>query len=303
MSRSRVLLLGASGQLGAELGRLLEDRYELTALTRAEADFSQPEQVGKIVADLKPDILLNAAAYTAVDRAESEPELAFLVNARTPEILAQEAARFGGLLIHYSTDYVFDGSKAAPWVEDDPAGPLSVYGRSKLAGEQAIAAQGGNYLIFRTSWVFAPHGKNFLLTVLRLARERNQLAIVADQKGAPTSAAAIARATAQVLEGGGERPSGVYHLTCAGETTWHGFAQAILEEASEALGGKRPKVLPIPTSQYPTPANRPANSVLDNGKLLRTFGVALPRWREALAEAVSQLPPQGSENQSQCPIS
>jgi len=291
MSQSRVLLLGANGQLGTEFVRLLNGKYELTALTRAEADFSRPEQVRKIVVDLKPEIILNAAAYTAVDRAESEPELAFLVNAKTPEILAQEAARYGGLLVHYSTDYVFDGSKTCPWVEDDPTGPLSVYGSSKLAGEQAIAAQGGKYLIFRTSWVFAPHGKNFLLTILRLARDRDKLTIVADQKGAPTSALAIARATGQVFEAGAERfcASGVYHLTCAGETTWHGFAEAIIEEASYALEGKRPEVLPIPSLQYPTPATRPANSVLDNSKLFRTFGVSLPHWREALSEAVSQL--------------
>jgi len=290
MSQTRVLLLGANGQLGTEFTSLLQNEYDLTALARAQADFSQPDQVARIVADLKPEIILNAAAYTAVDRAESEPELAFLVNAKTPELLAQQAARCGALLVHYSTDYVFDGAKPGPWLEDDPTGPLSVYGRTKLAGEQAIAAQAGKYLIFRTSWVFAPHGKNFLLTILRLARERDKLTIVADQKGAPTSAAAIARATQQVLESGGETTSGVYHMTCAGETTWHAFAQAIVEEASGALHGKRPEVLPIPASQYPTPATRPANSVLDNGKLLRTFGVALPHWRQALGEAVSQIP-------------
>jgi len=294
MRPSRVLLLGANGQLGTEFARLLQDKCELHALSRTEADFSQPEQVRKIVADLKPEIILNAAAYTAVDRAEAEPELAFLINAKTPEILAQEAARYGGLLVHYSTDYVFDGAKADPWVEDDPTGPLSVYGRAKLAGEQAIAAQGGKYLIFRTSWVFAPHGKNFLLTILRLARERDKLNIVADQKGSPTSALAIARATWQVLEVGSQRlsPSGVYHMTCAGETTWHSFAEAIIDEASDQLEGKRPEVVPIPASQYPTPATRPAYSVLDNGKLLQTFGVALPHWRKALSEAVSQLPGQ-----------
>jgi dTDP-4-dehydrorhamnose reductase len=300
MSRARVLLLGANGQLGTEFSSLLRDKYELHAFTRAEADFSQPEQVRKIVAELKPAIILNAAAYTAVDRAESEPELAQLVNARTPEVLAEEAARYGGLLVHYSTDYVFDGSKTTPWVEEDATGPLSVYGSSKLAGEQAIAARGGSYLIFRTSWVFAPHGKNFLLTILRLARERDKLTIVADQKGAPTSAMAIARATEEVLDTLDERrprvvPSGVYHMTCAGETTWHGFAQAIVEAAAETLEGKRPEILPIPAAQYPTPAKRPANSVLSNEKLRSQFGVALPHWRDALAEAASALSPATTE--------
>jgi dTDP-4-dehydrorhamnose reductase len=292
---SRVLLLGANGQLGTELQALLRERYEFHALTRTEADFSQPDQVGKIVAELQPAIILNAAAYTAVDRAESEPDLALLVNAKTPEVIAREAARYGGLLIHYSTDYVFDGSKTTSWVEEDATGPLNVYGNTKLAGERAIAAQGGQYLIFRTSWVYAPHGKNFLLTVLRLAREREKLSIVADQKGAPTSAVAIAQATGQALEvlrsrGPGGVDSGVYHMTCAGETTWHGFAEAIVSAAAAALDGKRPEILPIPGSQYPTPARRPANSVLDNGKLSRDFGIALPHWRVALIEAVSQLP-------------
>ncbi|AXC12935.1 dTDP-4-dehydrorhamnose reductase [Acidisarcina polymorpha] len=294
----RVLLLGANGQLGSEFRTLLQDKCELHALTRAEADLSKPEQLRKIVADLEPSIILNAAAYTAVDKAESEPELAELVNTKTPAVLAAEAARYGGLLVHYSTDYVFDGSKASPWIEEDATGPLNVYGKTKLAGEQVIASQGGAYLIFRTSWVFAPHGKNFLLTILRLARERDRLTIVADQKGAPTSALAIARATAQVLdrvsgpEGTNSRSpdwSGIYHLTCAGETTWHGFAEAIVEEAADLLDGRRPEVAPIPSSQFPTPARRPANSVLDNGKLRHQFGVALPHWRQALVEAMAGL--------------
>jgi dTDP-4-dehydrorhamnose reductase len=293
MNRPQVMLFGANGQLGTELHRLLRSRFEVHAFTRSEADFSRPDQVRKIVADLRPAIVLNAAAYTAVDRAESEAELAFLVNAKTPEAISQEAVRYGGLLIHYSTDYVFDGSKTMPWVEDDATGPLNVYGSSKLAGEKAIAAQGGRFLIFRTSWIYAPHGKNFLLTILRLARERERLTIVADQKGAPTSALAIARATEQALrvldDRGPQAISGVYHMTCAGETTWHGFAQAIVQEAAEALDGKRPEILPIPASQYPTPARRPVNSVLDNSKLLNAFGIALPHWRTALVEAASEL--------------
>jgi dTDP-4-dehydrorhamnose reductase len=298
MSRPTVLLLGANGQLGTEFRSLLAGKYALRALTRAEADLTRPEQLRGIVADLRPEIILNAAAYTAVDRAESEPEIAALVNTATPDVLAEEAARYGGLLVHYSTDYVFDGSKQSAWVEDDATGPLSVYGRTKLAGEQAIAAHGGAHLIFRTSWVFAPHGKNFLLTILRLARERDRLTIVADQFGAPTSALAIARATERVLdhlEGRRAEPSpawsGVYHMTCAGRTSWHGFAKAIVDQAAAAdlLDGRLPEVAPIPGSQYPTPAQRPANSVMDNGKLLREFGVALPDWQSALAEATAEL--------------
>ncbi len=297
----RILLLGAGGQLGTELRTLLEARHqagtcELHALTRAEADLSRPEQLRSIVRELKPGIILNAAAYTAVDKAESEPEAAALINTRSPGVLAEEAARYGGLLVHYSTDYVFDGSKSSPWLEDDATGPLNVYGQTKLAGEEAIAACGGRYLIFRTSWVFAPHGKNFLLTILRLARERDRLTIVADQKGAPTSARAIAEATAAVVDKMMSRDavdscSGVYHMSCAGQTTWYGFAQAIVEEAAAAdyLGGKRPEVAPIASSQFPTPARRPTHSTLDNGKLLRHFGVALPPWREALAQASAEL--------------
>ena len=297
-SPDRVLLFGANGQVGTELRKLLESTCELHAFTRAEADFSQPEQLRGIVADLKPVVILNAAAYTAVDKAESEPELATLVNAASPAALAEEAALYGGLLVHYSTDYVFDGSKSSAWFEDDPTGPLNVYGSTKLAGEQAIAATGGSYLIFRTSWVFAPHGKNFLLTILRLARERDRLTIVADQHGAPTSAQAIARATLGVLDNLSVRQAepnsswaGVYHMTCPGETTWHGFAQAIVDEAATAdlLDGKRPEVAPIPGAQYPTPAKRPANSVLNNDKLLQKFGIALPHWRRALGEAISEL--------------
>ena len=297
-SPDRVLLFGANGQVGSELRALLENTCELHALTRAEADFSRPEQLRGIVADLKPAVILNAAAYTAVDKAESEPELAALVNTQSPAALAEEAAVYGGLLVHYSTDYVFDGSKSGAWVEDDPTGPLNVYGSTKLAGEQAIAAIGGSYLIFRTSWVFAPHGKNFMRTILRLARERDLLTIVADQHGAPTSAQAIARGTLAVLDNLHERQAapasssaGIYHMTCAGETTWHGFAQAIVDEAAtaELLGGRRPEVAPIPGAQYPTPAKRPINSVLNNDKLLRKFGVALPHWREALGQAISEL--------------
>jgi dTDP-4-dehydrorhamnose reductase len=299
-AEDRVLLFGSNGQVGTELHSLLNGKCELHAFTRAEADFSQPQQLRRIVAELKPAVILNAAAYTAVDKAESEPELAALVNAYSPAALAEEAARYGGLLVHYSTDYVFDGSKSSPWVEDDATGPLNVYGSTKLAGERAIAASGGSYLIFRTSWVFAPHGKNFLLTILRLARERDRLTIVADQHGAPTSASAIAQGSLAVLgklrEGEAQAASswtGVYHMSCAGETTWHDFAQTIVDEAAARglIEDKHPEVAPIPGAQYPTPAKRPANSVLDNGKLLRQFGVVLPHWHEALELALSELEP------------
>jgi dTDP-4-dehydrorhamnose reductase len=299
MTQQRVLLLGANGQVGTELRTLLESRpgaYQLHTLTRAEADFAQPEQLRSIVAAWQPSIILNAAAYTAVDRAESEPEAATLVNARSPGILGEEAARIGALLVHYSTDYVFDGSKKTAWLEDDKPAPLSVYGATKLAGEKAIVASGAHHLIFRTSWVFAPHGKNFMLTILRLARERDRLTIVADQSGAPTSAAAIATATLQVLEKIRDREaegpatySGTYHMTCAGKTTWYEFAQAIVAEASTLLNGKLPEIAPISSGDYPTPATRPSNSVLDNAKLLSRFGVALPKWRDALREAVQKL--------------
>jgi len=298
---TRVLLLGANGQVGTELRTLLQDRCDLHALTRADADLSQPETLRPILRELQPEIVVNAAAYTAVDKAESEPELAALINARAPEVLAEEAARCGALFVHYSTDYVFDGGKRAPWLEGDATGPLNVYGNTKVAGEQAITACCGSHLIFRTSWVFSPHGKNFLLTILRLAAQRDCLTIVADQRGAPTSARAIARATVQVLEGlrsrnlqstSSDSPwAGIYHMTCGGETTWHEFAEAILDEAVtiDALEGKRPELVQIRSSQYPTPARRPANSVLDNTKLLRRFGVALPHWRDALHETVVDL--------------
>lgn len=299
MTQSRVLLLGANGQLGTALHVLLKskpDAYQLYALTRAEADLSDLGKVRHTVADLRPAIILNAAAYTAVDRAESEPELAALINAKAPAVLAEEALRIGALLVHYSTDYVFDGSKKTPWLEDDSPAPLSVYGSTKLAGEQAIVAHGGKHLIFRTSWVFSPRGKNFLLTILRLARERDRLTIVDDQRGAPTSAYAIAKGTEEVLarirhsaEESVYNRSGIYHMTCGGETSWFRFTQAILEEAADALGDRHPEVAPIHSADYPTPARRPANSVLDNRRLREEFGVALPHWREALQQAVAEL--------------
>lgn len=292
----RVLILGAAGQVGRELQRSFAGMGEVVALDRGAANLAEPETLRDVVRGVGPDVILNAAAYTAVDRAEQERELAFAVNAEAPRVLAEEALRLNALLVHYSTDYVFDGSKAAPWVESDATGPLNVYGVSKLAGEQAIAAVGGRYLIFRTSWVYGPEGKNFLLTMLRLGRERDRLRVVDDQFGAPTSSLEIADATRSVVGralsgelGASETWSGVYHMTCAGSTTWCGFARAIFERGADLLGGKRPQVEGIPTAEYPTPARRPVNSVLSNEVLWGRFGVRLAGWEAALDRVLEAL--------------
>lgn len=288
MSRRKILLLGASGQVGTELKRSFADADELIACDRKTADLSKPETLRALVGQLGPDIILNAAAYTAVDRAESEPELAMTINADAPRVLAEEAAKINALLVHYSTDYVFDGTKQTPWVETDEPNPLNVYGRTKLAGERAIQAVGGRYLIFRTSWVYGPHGQNFLLTMLRLGRERDQLRIVDDQFGAPTSSIAIADATRTIVDKAltEQTSSGVYHLTCGGETTWCSFARAIF---AQQPGSKSPQVIAIPSGEYPTPARRPPNSVLSNAKLKAQFDVELPDWQNALEEVNERL--------------
>ena len=287
-----VLLLGATGQVGTELRRVFADR-RLLALDRKAADLSQPESLRAIVREAAPSILLNAAAYTAVDRAEAEPEVADAVNHRAVNVLAEEAERAGALLVHYSTDYVFDGTKASPWVETDGPAPLNVYGASKLAGECAVLAAGKRHLILRTSWIYGPHGHNFLRTMLRLGREREVLRIVDDQRGAPTSSAALAEATRAIVDRleredapTAEQWGGVYHASCGGEATWCGFAAAIFEKAArqEQRAGVWARLEPIASHEYPTPATRPRNSVLDCGKLRDRFGVQLPEWREALAE-------------------
>ena len=282
----RFLILGAHGQLGVELQNTFHDAGQVIALTRAACDLSNPSSICAAIQETHPDIILNAAAYTAVDRAESEPELAMRINGEAPGILAEEARKCGALLVHYSTDYVFDGAKSTPWVEEDPAHPLNVYGETKLAGEQNIQHAGEQYLIFRTSWVFSPRGNNFLLTMLRLGRERPQLRIVNDQKGAPTSTQALASATRRIIESS-TQVSGLYHMTCAGETTWYGFAQAIFAHAR----ANKPwaSVIGIPSSEYPTPARRPANSVLSNAKLKSTFGVELPTWEPALETTLGEI--------------
>jgi dTDP-4-dehydrorhamnose reductase len=292
----RILILGASGQLGHELQRSFAGLGPIVAAGRASVNLADEEQIRALVQRAEPDLILNAAAYTAVDRAESEPDLAYAINAEAPRILAEEAARRRALLVHYSTDYVFDGFKQEPWTEDDTPHPLNAYGAGKLAGEQAIRSVGGRFLIFRTSWVYGPRGKNFLLTMLRLARERELLSIVNDQFGAPTTSIELAHATRAVVVGilagrsGGVRDwAGLYHMTCAGLTSWFGFAQAIFARAAGLLGGKVPELIPIATSEYPTPARRPRNSVLSNARLQARFGVRLAPWETALDEVLGAL--------------
>jgi dTDP-4-dehydrorhamnose reductase len=280
-----ILLTGANGQVGWELRRSLSTLGQVFSMDARAMNLADPDAIRRVLAQVKPRVIVNAAAYTAVDKAESDPDLARAVNAVAPGILAQEAANSGALLVHYSTDYVFDGSGDSAWKEADATGPLNVYGATKLAGEQAIAASRCRHLIFRTSWVYGARGSNFLLTMRRLMRERPELKIVADQVGAPTWCRSLAEATAQVLAQlhspfrGSDRPEpwGVYHMSNAGETTWHGFAQAIRDSE-----GMDCHLHPIPTCDYPTPARRPMNSRLDNDKLARVFGIRLPEWNQAL---------------------
>ena len=285
-----ILVIGKNGQVGSELSHALRANGDITALGRAELDLTNPDAIRAIIRAAKPDVIVNAAAYTAVDKAESEPELAMQVNAIAPGIMAEEALRLGALLVHYSTDYVFDGAKPAAYIESDIPNPLNVYGRTKLAGEQAIQATGAAHYILRTSWVYAAEGANFLNTILRLARERPELRIVDDQLGAPTSAQAIADMTAQLIcRLNGPQPKyGVYHLTAAGAVTWFGFAQAILDEAKKVPGIKAPRLIPIITAEYPSPARRPANSQLNTGYLTKTFGITPAPWRDMLVHCLQE---------------
>lgn len=266
----------------------------MVALDRSRLDLSRLDQVRDVVRDLKPDLIVNPAAYTAVDQAETDVAMATRLNAEAPAVLAEEAKRIGAALIHYSTDYVFSGTKAGPYVEDDPVDPQNVYGRTKLDGERAIAASGCAHLIFRTSWVYGTRGKNFLLTMLRLGAERDELNVVADQIGAPTWSNTIATLTAHVVAQAISAPmrdewwhahSGIYHLCASGSTSWHGFAEAIFRLADLA---KKPAVMPIPASAYPTPAKRPANSQMSNAKLAEHFGLHAPHWEAALALCMMQ---------------
>lgn len=286
----RILISGQHGQVSHALQQRLQNMGELIVLGRDQLDLSQPESIRPVVRDIKPDLIINAAAHTAVDQAESEPDLAFAINATSPGVFAEEAAALGIPLIHYSTDYVFDGSKAGAWVESDAPNPLGVYGSSKLAGERAIAAAGGQHLILRTSWVYSLTGRNFLLTMQRLLQEREKLSIVADQIGAPTWAGTIAASTAALIErwrDGAPGAWGVYHLTASGETSWFGFAEAIGQQLVNS--GKPCATLePIASSAYPTPAARPLNSRLDCSRLQREWGVSQPDWHEALLECLAQ---------------
>ncbi len=280
-----ILLTGVNGQVGWELHRTLSTLGTVTAPQRNQLNLTDAAQLRATLRALKPDLIVNPAAYTAVDKAESEPELARAINAIAPAIMAEELASWGGSMVQFSTDYVFDGSKNDAWTEHDAPKPLGVYGASKLEGEQAIAAQDIQHLILRTSWVYGLRGSNFLLTMQRLFRERDALNIVADQIGAPTWSRSIAEATAQILA---QRPflrpelSGIYHLTCAGATSWHAFATAILHHTALPEGKKQVALSPIPASQYPTPAKRPTNSVLSNQKLQTAFNIAMPAWQTAL---------------------
>jgi dTDP-4-dehydrorhamnose reductase len=286
----RILVIGKNGQVASEFARIKwPDAFTVTQVGRAECDLSNPSCIGDVVETARPDLVINAAAYTAVDRAESEPDLAMTVNAQAPGEMARACAKRGVPFIHFSTDYVFDGTKTAPYVESDPVHPVSVYGATKEAGEAAIRAALDQHVIMRTSWVFAGHGANFVKTMLRLASSRPELRVVADQKGAPTAAADIAQAAADVARAAQEGRAvwGTFHFTSADPTTWHGFAEAIVEEALPESA--RPKVTPITTADYPTPARRPANSVLDCARIGSAYGIAQPSWRVALKKALAEL--------------
>jgi dTDP-4-dehydrorhamnose reductase len=294
----KLMVTGAAGQVGWELRRSLAALGSVTALDRSQYDLSQPSLLPDVVRSLRPDVIVNAAAYTAVDDAEREEALATTVNGTAAGVLAQEAARAGVLLVHYSTDYVFDGRKDGPYAEDDPPRPINAYGRSKLAGETAVRQAGGSWLVLRTSWVYGVRGRNFLRTILALLRERDELRIVDDQIGAPTWAAEIAQATAAVIEAAaheraeGRFASGLYHLTASGATSWHGFATAILNGAARhALLPASPatRLVPIPSEDYPRPAARPKNSRLANDALRQRFGIALPDWEEGLSLCLEEM--------------
>jgi dTDP-4-dehydrorhamnose reductase len=307
-----ILLIGANGQVGRELNRMLPPLGDVTSLGRRQLDLSNADEVRNVIRALRPALIVNAAAYTAVDKAESEQTLSQAINAEAPAVMAREAKKIGASLIHYSTDYVFDGSKTSPYTEEDPTNPQNVYGKTKLEGDLAIQESGVPYLIFRVAWVYSTEGRNFLLTILRLATQREELRIVNDQFGAPTTSKEIAKATtlilSQIREAGNDPfslsgVSGIYHMTAGGETTWFDFAEAIVERAVTykasttwfaAATNARPliarTIIAIPTSEYPTPARRPSHSVLSSERLGRRFSVQLPDWQTQL-HSVFTLPP------------
>jgi dTDP-4-dehydrorhamnose reductase len=289
MPNKKILIFGRVGQVGWELRHKLACLGPVTAIEYPEVDFSRPDSIRNAVRTVEPAIIINAAAYTAVDKAETDSELAAVINGAAPGVLAEEAKRLGSLLVHYSTDYVFDGMKQGLYIETDAPNPVNVYGKSKLAGDMAIQSVGGEYLILRTSWVYGARGSNFLLTMLRLARERSELQIVDDQIGAPTSSECIAQATANILgqllapgSAGLKERSGIYNLTSSGETSWFGFAKALLTKSAGSLGFTVPRLIPITTGDFPRPATRPANSRLSCQRLDETFGVIMPHWEHAL---------------------
>lgn len=293
----KILLLGKDGQVGWELQRALAPLGELISVGRQQADLGRPDSLRAFVRQVQPDVIVNAAAYTAVDKAEAEPELAHRINAESVGVLAEEAQRLNILLVHYSTDYVFDGKKTSRYTEDDLTNPLSTYGRTKLEGEKLIRSTNARYLIFRTSWVYATRGNNFAKTMLRLAKERDELKIVSDQYGAPTSAELIADVTALALYrihacNGDPALFGTYHLAASGETTWHEYAQYVLELAlasGASLNVIPAAVQPIPSSAYPLPAERPKNSRLNTAKLAGTFDVNLPDWRDHVRRLITEI--------------
>jgi len=298
----KILLLGKNGQVGWELQRSLAPLGELIALDRHSTDFcgdiSQLDDLADTVRAVRPDVIVNAAAHTAVDKAESEPELARTLNALAPQVLAVEAAKLGAWLVHYSTDYVFDGSAETAWVETDATGPLSVYGSSKLQGEMAIAQHCPHHLIFRTSWVYAARGGNFAKTMLRLGQEREHLSVINDQHGAPTGADLIADVTAhairQVIQTGDSAANlaGIYHLVASGSTTWFDYAKHVLAQAQQvqpAIKIKAIEVAPVPTSAFPTPARRPHNSRLNTHKLQTTLGLTLPPWQTGVNRMLAEI--------------
>ena len=295
----KILLLGKNGQVGWELQRSLAVLGEVVALDfdspgPLSADFSKPESLADMVRAVAPQIIVNAAAHTAVDKCESEPDVARALNATSPAVLAREAKALGAWLVHYSTDYVFDGSGSAPWVEDSPTGPLNIYGATKLEGEQAIRASGCQHLIFRTSWVFGARGGNFAKIMLKLAAERERLTVIDDQFGAPTGADMLADITAHAIRAATQRAelAGTYHAVASGETTWHGYARHVIEFARAA--GRPIKVAPqaiepVPTSAFPTPAKRPTNSRMNTHKLRDTFGLTLPAWQLGVDRMLTEV--------------
>jgi dTDP-4-dehydrorhamnose reductase len=285
-----ILIIGSQGQVGWELKQSLSSLGTITTLDRQQLNLLDPSAITRTVREVKPAIIVNAAAYTAVDQAENEQELCFKINASAPEILAHEAKKQNALFIHYSTDYVFDGTSSRPYQETDPTSPLNVYGKSKLAGEQAIQACGADHLILRTSWVYGTRGKNFLLTMLRLAKERDLLKIVQDQTGAPTWSRTIAETTAELIKAFRPELSGIYNLTSSGKTTWFEFAEAIFRTWNDKYQGllKIPKLLPITSEEYPTPAKRPKYSVLSHQKFNQAFDVRLPHWEYALRQCLEK---------------